>query len=72
MADRPPDIEHTYGKHRCGLCHGYGAANSTTHEPVACMACGKASEGMVLIALDPPADEPQQRGLRLVTDQDNA
>lgn len=54
----------------CGLCGGYGAANEKTHEPVPCLACGKRSEGMVLMALDPPRDElppdGQHLGLRLV------
>lgn len=53
----------------CGLCGGYGAANGKTREPVPCIACGKKSEGMVLVALDPPTDLPplsQHLGLYLV------
>jgi hypothetical protein len=56
----------------CGLCGGYGAANEKTHKPVPCLACGKRSEGMVLMALDPPRDElppkSQHLGLYLVED----
>jgi hypothetical protein len=53
----------------CGLCGGYGAANGETHEPVPCIACGKKSEGQILIALDTPDDLPplsQHLGLYLV------
>jgi len=49
----------------CGLCGGYGAARWKTHEPVPCIACGKKSEGVILLALDLPGDVPPPEGQRL-------
>jgi hypothetical protein len=53
----------------CGLCGGYGAWNPVSKEAVPCMACGRKSEGMVLIACDVIEvgdDPPQTGGLRLI------
>ena len=54
----------------CGLCGGYGAYNDIRREPVPCMACGKESDGLVLIPVEmlhEPRISPSQRGgLRLV------
>lgn len=55
----------------CGLCGGYGGFNPGKREAVPCMACGKASDGLVLVAVDDVvrptiAREGQWRGLRLI------
>lgn len=57
----------------CGLCGGYGAMNEATGTPVECIACGKKSEGLVLIYHEPGSgrtvalDTLKQRGgLRLI------
>lgn len=53
----------------CGLCGGYGAINEFTNEPVPCMACGKKSDGMVLVVVSPyERAEPgeQKAGLRVL------
>lgn len=67
---REVDLDEALDAELCGLCGGYGAANEKTHEPVPCIACGKHSEGMVLMALDPPRDElppnSQHLGLHLI------
>lgn len=48
----------------CSLCGGYGAINEVTRKPVPCMACGRESAGMVLVAVDvfDQAEPGQQRG----------
>jgi N6-adenosine-specific RNA methylase IME4 len=60
----------------CAFCGGYGAANEETHEPVPCLACGKKSEGMVLMALNPSGDglpsNSQHLGLHLVKEETKA